>query len=160
MREVGHIAAVKIAVARMVDGFVKGMGTDPDAGPAQVVLADIDRVQCGVPSLAAGRQDVFIGNRIAVQRILSHIALPMDNTLHQFIIFMVRLHREEDVFIGFGVFPKCGNQGRFVGIADVVFAAVGHIAPFLQRCKGHLGVVQISTVRFFRKAKGKDATFI
>ena len=43
--KIGDMLAVQNPVGGMGDGFVKGMGTDADGGPAQVVFAHIDGVE-------------------------------------------------------------------------------------------------------------------
>ena len=67
VREVGHVHAVEVAVGGVRDRLVEGVGRDPDRGPAEVVLADVDRVERRVPGFVAARKDVVLGDRVVVQ---------------------------------------------------------------------------------------------
>jgi len=75
MGKVGDAVVEQFAVGGMCDGFVKSMGADPDGSPAEVVFADIDRVQRAVPSLLAGAQDLIVGNRVALQGVFGNVIL-------------------------------------------------------------------------------------
>ena len=75
MGKIGDTVVEQFAVGGMRDGFVKSMGADPDGSPAEVVFADIDRVQRAVPSLLAGAEDLIVGNRVGMQGVFGNVIL-------------------------------------------------------------------------------------
>ena len=158
--KVRHAFAVKDPVAGVGDGFVKCMGTDADGRPAQVVFAHIDGVQGRVPGIAPPGEDVFFANGIPLQGILGHIVLGADHVFNQIVVLVPGVCHEEHIFIGLRVLAKGRHQGSLVGVADVVFAAVGHILAFPQGCQGHFAGVKVGAVCFFRQAKGKNTAIL
>ena len=75
VREIGHGHAIQLAIGGVMDRFVKGMRANADGGPAQIVLADVDRVERGVPRGLPFRENVRFGDGIIVQRKVGDIVL-------------------------------------------------------------------------------------
>ena len=69
---------------------------------------------------------------------------------------MFGIHGEEDVFVGFRILGKGGNQGRFVAVADVVFAPIGTVLAVPHGRQGHVAGIQVGTVLLFRKPEGEN----
>jgi hypothetical protein len=75
MGKIGDAVVEQFAVGGMCDGFIKSMGADSDGSPAEVVFADIDRVQSAVPSLLAGAEDLIAGNRVGLKGVFGNVIL-------------------------------------------------------------------------------------
>ncbi len=69
---------------------------------------------------------------------------------------MVRAHRKKDIVVGFGIFPEGGNNAGLIGIPDIVFPPVRHIAAFAQGGETHVRGIQVGPMGFFRQAKGEN----
>ena len=115
-------------LAAWCDGLVEGMGADADGSPAQVVLADVDRVESRVPGILSDRQDIVLGDRVVMQGILADIVLAVGDVADQLVLFFAVIGDEEDVLAAVRHLAEGGDHGGQVGVADIVFFAVGQVA--------------------------------
>src|SRR6185369_7510240 len=96
--------------------------------PAEVVLADVDGVERGVPGIAAAVQDVGGRDRIVLQFELGDVVLARADVLDQVVIRMARVGGKEDVLVAATVTTRYPaerrHDGRLVAVADVVLASV------------------------------------
>ena len=106
VREVGHGHPVEAPSRRVVQRLVEGVLADADRRPAEVVLADVDRVERGVPRLAPADQDLAGGDGVVRQLELGHVRLARDDVLHEPVPGALRVGREEDVVVVPAIFPK------------------------------------------------------
>ena len=157
MGEVGDVHAVQTAVGRVVDGLVEGVGADADGRPAEVVLADVDRVEGGVPGVPARGQDVGLGDRVVAQGVLGDIGLAVDDVLRpaRSCGGDSRPQRTRSRLYP-AILPKVETIGGLVAVADVVLLAVGQIGAVGLWGQRHLGRVDVGPVVPLRKAEGKD----
>ena len=95
-----------------------------------------------------------------MQGILGHVVLTVDHVLNTIVVLVTRVDGKKDIVVGFRVLAEGGHQGGLVGVADVVFAAVGHVAVPAQGGEHHFGGIEIGAVGFFRKPEGKDAALL
>ena len=100
------------------------------------------------------------GDRVAVQGVLGHVVLGVDDVFDALVVFVLRVDREKDVVAGFRILAEGRHQGGLVGVADVVLAAVGHVAVPAQGGEHHLGGVEVGAVGFFGQAEGEYAPFV
>ena len=158
--KVRHPFAIEVAVGRMGDGLIKGMGANADASPAQVEFPHVDGVESRIPGIPAPGQDVLIRNGIAVEGIFGHISLPRYHILDALVMVMPGIHHEKDIFVRFRILAEGGYHGRLIPVTDIVFSAVGHIAVFRQRGEGHLRGIEIRPVGLFGQTERKNGPFV
>ena len=158
MRKIRHLHVVKPAAGGVVDGLVKSMRAHADGRPAEVELADVDRVQRGVKSLVAPDQDFFIGNPVILQFELGHVGLAVDDVPDQLEAFRLGIRHEEQVFAAIRHPAEGGNHARLVGVADVVLATRNTVIAITLGRDHHVGGVNIGAVLFFRQAESKYFT--
>ncbi len=156
MGEFGDVFPEEPPVGRMIDGLIKRVGTDADGGPAQVVLADVDRVERRVPGFPTFLQDVALRDGIIVEGEIGHVGLVVDDILLQFELLVLKVGHEEDVVPRIGHLPESGDHLGLVAVSDVVFLAVGQIGPIRLGSQTGLVGVDVGTVLPFRQSEGKD----
>lgn len=127
-----------------------------DRSPAEVVLADIDRVERRVPGVVALVQDVGLGERVVVEVELADVVLAMYRVLDQPVVRVLRIGDEEGVSVAIGHLAEDRNRCRLVGIADVVLAARRGVAAVRQRRHDHVRGVDVGAVFPFRQSEGED----
>ena len=84
-----------------------------------------------------------------MQSIFRDIALPFNHIFDQIIVFMFGLSDKKNIFIGFGVLGKSGDQSCFIGVADIVLTPIGDISTFGKGCQLHFRGVKIRAMLFF-----------
>ena len=104
--EVGDDGAVQVPVGGVGDGLVEGVGTHADRAPAQVVLADVDRVERGVEGAHPAVQQVGLGDRVLVQRVIRHVVLRIHHVLLAVVPIVLGVGGEEDVLVGISRDPR------------------------------------------------------
>ncbi len=132
------------------------MGADADAGPAQVEFTHVDGVEGVVPGILAHGKNVRLGNGVIVEGILGHIALHVDDVFDQLEVGFLGADGEENIVPRVRHLAKGGDNGGFVGIADVVFAPVGQIAATRLRGQHHVAGVDVGPMLLLRQTKGED----
>ena len=158
--EVGDRHAVEAAVGGVVEGLVEGVGADADGGPAQVELADVDRVEGGVPGGVAPQQDVFRAHFVVGQFVLGHEVLAVHHVLQAGEAGPGGVGGEEAPLAGVGHLAEGGEERGLVPVADVVLAPIGPPGAVAGRSQGHLGGVQVGPVRLLRQSVGEDAPLL
>ncbi|MDH3517969.1 MAG: hypothetical protein OEM66_03495, partial [Acidimicrobiia bacterium] len=84
----------------VMDGFVEGVGADADRSPAQVVLADVDGIESGVPCLISPGQEVLLPDRVIHEFVFGDEVLAVNDVLDQPIGRIPGVHGEEAVLAG------------------------------------------------------------
>ena len=158
MREIGNFAAKQFTTTRVIDRLVKRVRADTDRRPAEVVLAEVDRVERRIPGLRAARENLGIGDRVIVQGELGYIILRVDDVLDALVFLVPRLGDEENVIVGAVDLAEGRDQARLVAVADVVLAAAGEICAIILRVQRHVRRVDIGPVLLFRQAEREDRT--
>ncbi len=157
--EVGDQPAVELPVAGVVDRLVEGVGADADRGPAEVVLADVDRVERRVPGLGPPHEDLGVGDRVVLEPEGGDEHRRVDRVLLQDVFGAVGLDHEEDVLVLarllVGHLAEHRHQRRGVAVADVVLRPVGHIAVGGRR-EAHLARVDVGAVGLLGETEGED----
>src|SRR5262249_61430554 len=97
--EVGDGGAVQDAVGGVGDRLVHGVGAHADRAPAQVVFADVHRVEGGVEGVGAAVQDVGLGDRVVAQRVVGDVVLRVHHVLFQVVPVVLRVRDEEHVLV-------------------------------------------------------------
>ena len=100
VREIRHVHLVELAVRRVVDRFVESVRADADGTPAQIVLADVDRIQRRVPRCRSPRDDLGFCHRVVSEFELRDIGLADRYFLRALVGWVCAFGREEDVFVG------------------------------------------------------------
>ena len=108
----------------MGNGLVECVRADTDRGPAEVVLADVHRVERGVPSFAVAVQNISFAYRVVAQLKLGHVVLARNHVLHEVVVRVLGIRGKEDVFIALFHPAEGRHDGSFVSISDVVLATV------------------------------------
>src|SRR5512139_416433 len=90
--------AIQSAVGCMVNGFVESMCADPDRAPAQVELAYINRIECGIPGCLAFGKDIFLCDWVIFKRKGCHIGLAVGHIPDQVIPSSTIICHKEHIF--------------------------------------------------------------
>ena len=160
VREVGHRHAVQPAVGGVGDGFVEGVCADADRSPSQVVLADIDRVKTHVPGVPADRQGLVLAHRVVVQSILPDIVLAVGHVADQLVLLITVISDEKDILSILRHLAKGRDHAGQVGVADVVFLAVGQVAAIRLPGQCHFRRVDVRPVFALGQPEGEHAAFL
>ncbi len=160
VREVGDGHVVQAAVGGVADGFIKSVRADADGGPAQVVFADVDRVEARIPGLRAALQDFIGANGVIAQQELADVVLAGSDVFEQLVVFAAIIGHEEDIVAAIGHFAKSRDHRGQVGVADVIFLAVGPVAAIRLGRETHLSRVDVRPVRALREPKGEHGPLL
>ena len=95
--EVGDERPVQVAIGRVGDRLVHGVGAHADRTPAQVVFADVDGVQGGVERVRAAVQQVGLGDRVVLQRVIGDVVLRIHHVLDQVVAVVLGVGGKEHV---------------------------------------------------------------
>ena len=144
----------------MVDRFVERVGAHADRCPAEVVLADVHRVEGAVPSVVAPCDDVFLGDRIVLECILRHVVLTRADVLHELVLLVLRVCAEEHVLTGVRELAKGRDDGGLVPVADVVLTPARGVGAVSLRREHHVARVHVRAVLLFREAKREDRSLV
>src|SRR6056300_1133948 len=142
----------------MIDCLVERVGTHADRGPAQIVLAEIDRVQRRIPCFPATRENVGVSDWVIVQRVLSDEVLRVTYIFYALVILVPWVDDEENVIVAAIDLAEGRDQARFVGIANVVLATACEVAAVVLREERHLRRIDISAVLLFGQAERENVT--
>ena len=159
--EVGDDGPVQDAVGRVGDRLVHGVGADADGAPAQVVLAHIDGVECGVEGPGPAVQHVGLGDGVVAKRVVGDVVLRVHHVLFQLVAVVLGVRGEEHVLRAVlrtaGDLAERGDRARHVAVADVVLLPVGgpSAAGFAGRGEDHVRLVDVRAVRLFGEPEGE-----
>uniref|UniRef100_UPI003219BEC7 sigma 54-interacting transcriptional regulator n=1 Tax=Mycolicibacterium poriferae TaxID=39694 RepID=UPI003219BEC7 len=105
-RHRGAVLGESDPVARVVDRLVEGVRADADRRPAQVELADVHSIECGVPCVFPSLDDILFAHRIIVKSVVGDIRLCVHHISLALVVRVLGIHNEKDIVVGPIDFPK------------------------------------------------------
>ena len=112
--------------------------------------------------MLTGGEDVGFGNGIVIEVEFSYIGTVCSGSidlLDQLVIGMLGIYYKKDVISGIGKFTKNGQEGGFVSVTNVIFAAFSSPGTVSIRIQGHFIRINVITVFPFRQTESKNAAF-
>ena len=132
------------------------MRANTNRGPAEVVLAKIDRVERRVPGFGASTKNICLGDRVIVQSKLGDKVLGVADVLYALVLLVPRFSDEENIFVGAVDLAEGRDEACLVAVADVVLAAACEVGAIDLWIKRHLRGVDVGAVLFFRQTECED----
>jgi len=108
-----------------------------------------------VESVRAAVQQIRLGDRVVVQRVIGDVVLRVHHVLDQLVAVVLRVGGEEDVLVSLVDLAERGDHARDVRVADVVLLAVRRppVPKIVCGRQDHVGLVDVGAVGPLGQAK-------